>query len=67
MRLIILMTLLGVTGCAVPQSDAAFCGPDFTDAVKRLGSEALAYPDTPEPLGIAVADVVTGHKAGCAK
>lgn len=51
----------------MPQSDAAFCGPDFTDAVQRAGQEALAYPDTPEALGVAVADVVTGHKAGCAQ
>jgi len=67
MRLIMMLALAGASGCAMPQNDAAFCGPDFTDAVQRAGKEALAYPDTPEALGVAVADVVTGHRAGCAQ
>lgn len=59
------LVLTGVTGC-VSVSDAAFCEPTFTGAVDRLRTEALAAPDIPEPLGDAVADVVTGHGAGCA-
>lgn len=56
---------IGVTGCK-NASDAGFCRPAFTSAVDRLASEALAA-DIPDSLGNAVADVVTGHDAGCAK
>lgn len=59
--------VIGLTACKMNVSDAAFCGPAFSGAVDRLGSEALAAQSVPEPLGNAVADVVTGHKAGCAK
>lgn len=58
------LVLTGVTACTTP-NDAAFCGPTYSGAVNRLAQEALAYEATPEPLGNAVADVVTGHKAGC--
>lgn len=60
------LALIGVTACTKP-NDAAFCGPSYSGAVDRLGTEALAHKATPEALGNAVADVVTGHKAGCAK
>lgn len=67
MRLsLMVLALVGVTACTRP-SDAAFCGPTYSGAVDRLGKEALAHKATPEALGNAVADVVTGHKAGCVK
>ena len=59
------LAFLGVTGCLADVSTSAFCGPTYTGAIERLSGEALKAPDVPEPLGVAVADVVTGHRAGC--
>ena len=63
---LMVLALIGVTACTKP-NDAAFCGPTYSGAVERLSKEALAHEATPEPLGNAVADVVTGHRAGCVK
>lgn len=56
-------TILGVTTCGAV-SDAAFCGPDYTEAIERLAVE-LDHPATRDPLGRAGTAVVTGHDAGC--
>ncbi len=63
MRSIMLMTLLGVTGCSVG-IDAAFCGPDYTGAIERL-AKALPDPRTPDAVGKAGVAVIAGHDAGC--
>jgi hypothetical protein len=68
MRVFLMVSaFLGATGCATSVSTSAFCAATYSGAVERLASEALAASDVPEPLGNAVADVVTGHRAGCAK
>ena len=66
-KFLVVSAFLGVTGCATNVSTSAFCSATYSNAVERLASEALAASDVPEPLGNAVADVVTGHRAGCVK
>ena len=68
MRLTALITttmVLGVAGCKTDVSDAAFCGPDFTQAIQRLAT-ALPDAETPNAVGQAGTAVVLAHDAGCA-
>lgn len=66
MRSIIALAVIGLSGCAAT-SDAAFCGPDFTQAVQGLRAGLEQYPDTPDAVGEPGTDVVLGHEAGCRK
>lgn len=59
-----MMMALGVTGCVAEVSDAAFCGPDFTQAIQRL-ADALPNAETPDTVGQAGTVVVLAHDAGC--
>lgn len=63
MRLILLMTTIGVVSCT-SVSDAAFCGPDYTGAIERL-ADALPNPATPDDVGRAGTAVILAHDAGC--
>lgn len=65
MLFVTLITLVtGVTGC-VRESDAAFCGPDFTAAMDGHAT-ALQDPMTPDIVGMTGTAVVLAHDAGCA-
>lgn len=64
MRLMMLMTALTGASACMHVSDAAFCGPDFTEAIDRLAT-ALPDPMTPDAVGRAGTAVVLAHDAGC--
>jgi hypothetical protein len=64
MRLLLLMAVLGLTGCAVPVSDSAICA-GLDRPVSELRGALIANPDTPELVGEAGTDVVLGFEAGC--
>lgn len=58
-----MLAIIGVASCT-NVSDAAFCGPVYTEAIERL-AQALPNPATPDDVGIAGTDVVLGYDAGC--
>ena len=66
MRLIIALTLIGLSGCA-GVSDAAFCGEKYTRSIQGLRAGLEQHPETPDAGGEPGADVVLGHEAGCRK
>ena len=55
--------LTGATSCAT-DSDAAFCGPDFSGAIERL-ADALPDPNTPDEVGRAGTSLILAYDAGC--
>lgn len=58
-----LLMIIGASGC-LSASDAAFCEPDFTEAIQRL-ADVLPDPATPDDVGQAGTAVVLAHDAGC--
>jgi len=64
MRWITLAAVIGVTGCAMPVSDAGLCR-GLNQPIGALRDALVGHPDTPDPVGMAGADVVLGFEAGC--
>lgn len=66
MRWIILTGALGLTGCAVPVTDAGIC-IGLKPPVDALASALLnGAGRVPDEVGEAGVDVVLGFRAGCA-
>jgi len=62
------LTMLAVIGAAscTNVSDAAFCGPVYTEAIERL-AQTLPNPETPDDVGRAGTAVVLAHDAVCSQ
>ncbi len=65
MRLMIMAALIGVSGCNVATSDAAFCGYAYTSQIDRLARAIEADPTVSDDVGEAATNVILGHDAGC--
>ena len=64
MRYLILISVIGLTGCSTNVSDSAICA-GLNRPVSDLRNALESHPDTPEPVGEAGTDVVLGFEAGC--
>lgn len=66
MRLLIILSVIGLTGCAERATTSGLC-IGLRPSVADLRSALLDNPQTPEAVGEAGTDVVIGFNAGCAQ
>lgn len=64
MRTLILLTVVGLTGCSTAVSDVALCS-GLKRPVAALRGALMAHPDTPQAVGEAGTRVVLLTEAGC--